>query len=84
MLLRICDPFQHIKHLKEDMAEASRSAGGIRDKIVQAKTDHQHVRASDTCCDLLISSPFYPFSCSHKFHTDCLTAAILPNLETLR
>jgi len=87
----ICDSLQqyseHIQHLKEDMAEASRSAGVIRDEIVQAKADHQYVRATDRCsicCDLLISRPFYLFSCSHKFHTDCLAEAILPHLPAPR
>jgi len=87
----ICDSLQqyseHIHHLKEDMAEASRSAGVIRDEIVAAKADHHHVRASDrcsTCCDLLISRPFYLFSCSHKLHTDCLAEVILPHLPQPR
>lgn len=77
---------EHIQHLKEDMAEASRSAGVIRDEIVQDKADHQQVRAADrcsTCCDL-ISRPFYLFSCSHKFHIDCLAEAILPHLAAPR
>jgi len=87
----ICDSLQqyseHIHHLKEDMAEASRSAGVIRDEIVAAKADHHHVRASDrcsTCCDLLLSRPFYLFSCSHKLHTDCLAEVILPHLPQPR
>ena len=88
----ICDSLQqyseHIYHLKEDMAEASRSAGVIRDEIVAAKADHQHVRASDrcsVCCDLLLSRPFYVFSCcGHKFHTDCLAEVILPYLPQPR
>jgi len=87
----ICESLQqyseHIHNLKEDMAEASRSAGVIRDEIVQAKTDHQYVRATDrcsTCCDLLLSRPFYMFSCTHKFHSDCLAEAILPHLAAPR
>jgi len=87
----ICESLQqyseHIQNLKEDMADASRSAGVIRDEIVEAKADHQYVKASDrcaTCCDLLLTRPFYLFSCSHKFHSDCLLEAIMPHLAAPR
>ena len=32
------------------------------------------------CCELLLSRPFYIFSCGHMFHSDCLAEAIIPHL----
>ena len=45
------------------------------------------VRASDRCAlcsDLLMSKPFYVFSCGHRFHSDCLAEAVLPHLQPSR
>ena len=36
------------------------------------------------CCDLLLSRPFYIFSCTHKFHSDCLADSIIPHLAPPR
>lgn len=83
----ICDSLQqysqHIQTLKEEMAEASASARVIREEIVAARGQHQLVRAGDrcsTCGDLLLSRPFYIFSCQHKFHSACLADAVMPHL----
>jgi len=78
---------KHITELKSDMAEASQSAQVIRDEISQAKARYQFVRASDrcsTCGDLLLSREFYLFSCTHRFHTDCLIETVLPHLGQAR
>jgi len=42
------------------------------------------VHAKDMCntCDVqLLSRPFYVFPCGHKFHSDCLVAALTPMLS---
>ena len=36
------------------------------------------------CSDLLLSKPFYVFSCGHRFHSDCLAEAVLPHLQPSR
>ena len=44
-------------------------------------------RSSDRCVlcsDLLLSKPFYVFSCGHRFHSDCLAEAVLPHLQPSR
>jgi len=84
----ICDSLQqyseHISQLKVDMEEASSSARVIREEIAESKTQHQFVRASDRCstcsAPLLSSTPFYLFSCQHRFHATCLAEAVLPHL----
>ena len=53
---------------------ASRSTGVINEGMKCSS------RLSSTCCDLFISRLFYLFSCSHKFHTDCLGETILQHL----
>ncbi|XP_023332203.1 vacuolar protein sorting-associated protein 18 homolog [Eurytemora carolleeae] len=78
---------KHISDLKDEMSEASSSAQVIRDEISQAKSRYQFIRATDrcsTCGDLLLSREFYLFSCSHRFHTDCLTETVLPHLGQAR
>ena len=45
------------------------------------------VKATARCCScsaLLLSRPFFLFSCSHAFHTDCLVEAVLPHLTPAR
>jgi len=42
------------------------------------------VHARDTCntCEVqLLLRPFYVFPCGHKFHSDCLVAALTPMLS---
>jgi len=83
----ICESLQqytdHIESLKEEMNEAKSSSEVIRKEIIEAKAEHQFVRATDRCalcCDLLMTRPFYIFSCTHMFHSDCLAEAIYPHL----
>ena len=33
------------------------------------------------CSDLLMTRPFYIFSCEHMFHQDCLADAVRPHLS---
>lgn len=87
----ICDSLQqysdNIGRLKEEMAEAARSAAVIREEIVSVRAEHQVVKATARCCScsaLLLSRPFFLFSCSHAFHTDCLVEAVLPHLTPAR
>jgi len=81
------DYSKHIADLKAEMGEASRSAQVIRDEMADAKTRYQFVRATDRCSvcgDLLLSREFYLFSCSHRFHTDCLIDTVIPHLGQAR
>ena len=42
-----------------------------------------HVRSTERCAlcsDLLMTRPFYIFSCEHMFHQDCLADAVRPHL----
>ena len=87
----ICDSLQKysedILKLKDEMREASVSSDTIRKEIVEVKSEYQFIRADDRCdicCDLLMSRPFYIFSCTHKFHADCLAEAIMPHLPQPR
>ena len=69
------------------MAEATRSAQNIRDEISTSKSRYQFVRATDRCSvcgDLLLSREFYLFSCTHRFHSDCLIEVLLPHLGASR
>ncbi|KAH0950839.1 hypothetical protein HN011_007913 [Eciton burchellii] len=75
---------QHIQDLKEEMHEATKSAELIRKDIQTFRTRCTFVHAKDTCntCDVqLLSRPFYVFPCGHKFHSDCLVAALTPMLS---
>ena len=43
-----------------------------------------HVRSTERCAlcsDLLMTRPFYIFSCEHMFHQDCLADAVRPHLS---
>jgi len=65
------------------MNEAKSASEVIRQEIIEAKAERQCVRATDRCslcCDLLMTRPFYIFSCTHMFHSDCLAEAIYPHL----
>ncbi|EZA54658.1 vacuolar protein sorting-associated protein 18 homolog isoform X2 [Ooceraea biroi] len=75
---------QHIQDLKEEMQEATKSAELIRKDIQAFRTRCTFVHAKDTCntCEVqLLSRPFYVFPCGHKFHSDCLVAALTPMLS---
>ncbi|BES99799.1 vacuolar protein sorting-associated protein 18 homolog [Nesidiocoris tenuis] len=78
---------QHIDDLKEEMEDATKSAQIIRNEINAFRSRHSIISASDLCgvCQkTLLTSPFYSFPCSHRFHMDCLITEITPllNLET--
>lgn len=75
---------QHIQDLKEEMQEATKSAELIRKDIQAFRTRCTFVHAKDTCntCEVqLLLRPFYVFPCGHKFHSDCLVAALTPMLS---
>ena len=70
--------------LKKEMKQASDSAKVIRDEIVAAKTEHYYVKSTDRCdlsSELLLTKPFYIFSCGHKFIAEYLAAAVENYLE---
>ncbi|KAL7635941.1 UNVERIFIED_CONTAM: hypothetical protein RMT77_013758 [Armadillidium vulgare] len=74
---------EHIANLKEEMNEATKTANNIRNDIKKYKKNSFMVRAQDKCCECnypLLTRLFYLFPCSHKFHQDCLTDAILNSL----
>ncbi|KAK0168771.1 hypothetical protein PV327_002541 [Microctonus hyperodae] len=74
---------QHIQDLKEEMQEATKAAEIIR-KDIQAfrrRCTFVHVRDACNSCEVqLLLRPFYVFPCGHKFHSDCLIAALIPML----
>ncbi|XP_031837327.1 vacuolar protein sorting-associated protein 18 dor isoform X2 [Nomia melanderi] len=75
---------QHIQDLKEEMQEATKAAELIRKDIQEFRTRCTFVHAKDTCdtCDVqLLLRPFYVFPCGHRFHSDCLVAALTPMLS---
>ncbi|XP_053975095.1 vacuolar protein sorting-associated protein 18 homolog isoform X2 [Hylaeus anthracinus] len=74
---------QHIQDLKEEMQEATKAAELIRKDIQEFRTRCTFIHAKDTCkiCDFqLVVRPFYVFPCGHRFHSDCLVAALTPML----
>ncbi|KAI4499403.1 hypothetical protein M0802_005663 [Mischocyttarus mexicanus] len=74
---------RHIQDLKEEMEEATKAAEVIRKDIQTFRTRCTFVDARDTCnsCDIqLLLRPFYVFPCGHRFHSDCLVAALTPML----
>lgn len=84
----ICDSLQeyseNIRKLKKEMKQASDSAKVIRDEIVAAKTEHHYVKSTDRCdlsSELLMTKPFYIFSCGHKYIADYLADAVENYLE---
>ncbi|XP_076620663.1 vacuolar protein sorting-associated protein 18 dor [Colletes latitarsis] len=75
---------QHIQDLKEEMQEATKAAEIIRKDIQEFRTRCTFVYTKDTCnmCDVqLLLRPFYVFPCGHRFHRDCLVAALIPMLS---
>ncbi|XP_076234523.1 vacuolar protein sorting-associated protein 18 dor isoform X2 [Calliopsis andreniformis] len=75
---------QHIQDLKEEMQEATKPAELIRKDIQEFRTRCTYIHAKDTCntCDVqLLLRPFYVFPCGHRFHSDCLVAALTPMLS---
>jgi len=87
----ICDSLQeyskHIQDLKDEMEEAYDAAKSIREDIHKFKSRYIFARATDVCsiCETyLLAKPFHLFICGHKFHTDCLVAAVLPHLTPAR
>ena len=84
----ICDSLrdysENITKLKKEMKQASDSAKVIRDEIVAAKTEHHYVKSTDRCdlsSELLMTKPFYIFSCGHKFIAEYLADAVANYLE---
>lgn len=75
---------QHIQDLKEEMEEATKAAKLIRKEIQAFRTRCSFIHVKDTCnaCDVqLLLRPFYVFPCGHKFHSDCLVAALTPMMS---
>lgn len=75
---------EQIERLKEEMDEATKSANNIRNDIKKFKKNHFTVRAQDRCAEChfpLLTRSFYLFPCSHKFHQDCLTDAVMNSLS---
>ncbi|XP_058794794.1 vacuolar protein sorting-associated protein 18 homolog isoform X2 [Phymastichus coffea] len=87
----ICNSLQeynrHIQDLKEEMQEATKAAEIIRKDIQAFRSRCTFVHAKDTCncCTVqLLVRPFYVFPCGHRFHSDCLVAALTPMLSLER
>ncbi|XP_071871160.1 vacuolar protein sorting-associated protein 18 dor isoform X2 [Bombus fervidus] len=75
---------QHIQDLKEEMQEATKAAELIRKDIQEFRTRCTFINTKDTCntCGVqLLLRPFYVFPCGHRFHSDCLVAALTPMLS---
>lgn len=75
---------QHIQDLKEEMQEATKAAELIRKDIQEFRTRCTFINTKDTCntCSVqLLLRPFYVFPCGHRFHSDCLVAALTPMLS---
>ncbi len=72
-----------ISTLKDDIEQAAQSAQSIREDIQLVKAKSLCINANDRCviCKFtLITRSFYVFPCAHKFHSDCLYAAVQPHL----
>ncbi|KAJ8667382.1 hypothetical protein QAD02_009044 [Eretmocerus hayati] len=83
----ICNSLQeynrHIQDLKEEMQESTKAAEIIRKDIQAFRTRCTFVPTKDSCnsCNVqLLLRPFYVFPCGHRFHSDCLVAALTPML----
>lgn len=66
------------------MQEATKSAELVRKDIQAFRTRCSFLHVRDTCnaCDVqLLLRPFYVFPCGHRFHSDCLVAALTPMLS---
>ncbi|XP_017884886.1 vacuolar protein sorting-associated protein 18 homolog isoform X2 [Ceratina calcarata] len=75
---------QNIQDLKNEMQEATKAAELVRKDIQEFRTRCTFIHAKDTCntCDVqLLLRPFYVFPCGHRFHSDCLVAALTPMLS---
>ncbi|XP_046628252.1 vacuolar protein sorting-associated protein 18 homolog isoform X1 [Neodiprion virginianus] len=75
---------QHIQDLKEEMEEGTKAAELIRKDIQSFRNRCIFIPAKDTCntCDVqLLLRSFYVFPCGHRFHSDCLVAALIPMLS---
>ncbi|XP_014226256.1 vacuolar protein sorting-associated protein 18 homolog [Trichogramma pretiosum] len=83
----ICNSLQeynrHMQDLKEEMEEATKAAEVIRQDIKAFRNRCTFVHSKDVCnnCNIqLLLRPFYVFPCGHRFHSDCLVAALTPML----
>lgn len=84
----ICKSLQdynrHIQDLKEEMEEATKAAEVIRKDIQAFRTRCTFIDVKDKCnsCNVqLLLRPYYVFPCGHRFHSDCLVAALTPMLS---
>ncbi|XP_030762434.1 vacuolar protein sorting-associated protein 18 homolog isoform X2 [Sitophilus oryzae] len=74
---------QYIEILKEEMAEATKSAEEVREEIHSFRNCYMVINSDDKCeiCNVtLMVRPFYLFPCHHKFHSDCLLSELEPSL----
>lgn len=75
---------QNIQDLKTEMEEATKAAELIRKDIQEFRTRCTFIHTKDVCCTCdaqLLLRPFYVFPCGHRFHSDCLVAALTPMLS---
>ena len=84
----ICDSLQeysqNITELQTEMEGAYDDARAIREEIQKFKSRHILAKASDKCAickGFLLTRPFHLFVCGHKFHTECLIAGVLSNVN---
>ncbi|XP_022256973.1 vacuolar protein sorting-associated protein 18 homolog [Limulus polyphemus] len=75
----------HIDSLKDEMEEATQSAGEIRTEIQTFRNKHTLVKAQEKCSACffpVMTRAFYLFPCQHMFHMDCLIAEVITHLIT--
>ncbi|XP_076366787.1 vacuolar protein sorting-associated protein 18 dor isoform X3 [Tachypleus tridentatus] len=77
----------HIDSLKDEMEEATQSAGEIRTEIQTFRNKHTLVKAQEKCSACffpVMTRAFYLFPCQHMFHMDCLIAEVITHLITTK
>lgn len=66
---------EEISHQRSEMEASAASADLVRAELKSFRNRSVTISASEqchTCQALLLSKPFFIFSCGHKFHADCL------------
>ncbi|KFB39679.1 AGAP000983-PA-like protein [Anopheles sinensis] len=73
-----------IQEQRRDMEESAKSAARVRQELETFRNRSVTIGAQEQCllCAVyLLLKPFFIFHCGHKFHADCLEAAVVPSLR---